>query len=164
IFAGLYYWWPKFFGRMLNERLGKLHFWLFFIGFHMTFMPQHFLGFWGMPRRVFTYLPGLGLETPNLISTIGAFIMASGVLVLLYNVVYSSIRGEKASADPWDGRTLEWTIPSPVPEYNFAHLPLRRGVEAFNHANLPAKRGLEPPGPLGKTKMPPRPIRPLMMA
>ena len=164
IFAGLYYWWPKFFGRMLNERLGKLHFWLFFIGFHMTFMPQHFLGFWGMPRRVFTYLPGLGLETPNLISTIGAFIMASGVLVLLYNVVYSSIRGEKASADPWDGRTLEWTIPSPVPEYNFAQLPLVKELDAFYHAKLAGKKGLEPAEPLGKIHMPSPTYLPLIMA
>ncbi|MGI6125972.1 MAG: cytochrome c oxidase subunit I [Planifilum sp.] len=163
IFAGMYYWWPKFFGRILNERLGKWHFWLFFIGFHLTFFPQHFLGFWGMPRRVYTYLPGLGLETFNLVSTIGAFFMAAGVLVLLYNVVVTSIRGEVAGADPWDGRTLEWTTPSPVPEYNFAQLPLVKEYDEFFSAKVSGRK-VEPAEPLGSIHMPSPSFLPLIIS
>ena len=131
IFSATYYWWPKMFGRLLNETLGKIHFWFFFIGFHMTFFIQHLLGLWGMQRRIFTYLPGQGFELPNLISTMGAYMMGIGVIVLGINIVLSFRKKPDASPDPWDGRTLEWATKAPVPEYNFARLPLIRGIDAL---------------------------------
>jgi cytochrome c oxidase subunit 1 len=155
ILAGTHYWWPKMFGRMLNETLGKITFWLFFIGFHLTFFIQHFLGLMGMPRRVFTYLPGQGLETGNLISSIGAFFMAAGVIVLLINIVVTAINGKKAEADAWGvGRTLEWAVSSPAPEYNFAQTPLVRGVDAYWLEKMEGKKGLTPAEPLGDIHMP----------
>lgn len=125
IFAGVYYWWPKMFGFLLNEVLGKWHFWLFTIGFHVTFFPMHLMGLNGMPRRVFTYLKSDGLGTLNLISTIGAFLMALAVMIFLWNIFWS-YRNEKRdlTGDPWEGRTLEWSIPSPPPLGNFIHRPL----------------------------------------
>lgn len=114
-FAAAYYWWPKIFGRLLNERLGKWHFWLFLIGFHMTFFVLHFAGLMGMPRRYFTYLEGYNLAAINLVSTIGSWIIAASVLIFITNVIYTSVRGPKAKADPWDGRTLEWAVPTPIP-------------------------------------------------
>ncbi len=120
IFAGVYYWWPKMFGFLLNEVLGKWHFWLFTIGFHVTFFPMHLMGLNGMPRRVFTYFERDGLGSLNLISTIGAFIMAAAVMIFLFNIYWSMRHGEKdTTGDPWDGRTLEWALPSPPPEGNF---------------------------------------------
>jgi cytochrome c oxidase subunit 1 len=164
LFAGLYYWWPKMFGKMLNETLGKINFWFFFIGFHLTFFPQHFLGLLGMPRRVFTYLPGQGLELGNLISSIGAFSMTVGTLVFLYNVVVTASRGEKAPADPWDGRTLEWSIPSPAPEYNFAQTPLVRGLDALWVEKMAGNKEMTPAEPLGDIHMPSPSILPLVMS
>jgi cytochrome c oxidase subunit 1/cytochrome c oxidase subunit I+III len=122
-FAGIYYWFPKMTGRMLSERWGKLHFWLFFAGFHLTFLVQHLLGFMGMPRRVYTYpdLPGWGLL--NLISTAGAFLTALAVLVFLWNVIISLRSGEKAGDNPWVAWTLEWATTSPPPPHNFDALP-----------------------------------------
>jgi cytochrome c oxidase subunit 1 len=124
IFGGLHYWHPKVFGRMLNDTLGKACFWLMLIGFNLTFFPMHFLGFEGQPRRTYTYPEGFGWETLNLVETIGAFVIALAVLVYIANVVYSTRRGPIAPADPWDARTLEWTTPSPPPEYNFAEVPV----------------------------------------
>ncbi len=125
--AGAYYWWPKMFGRVLNERLGKWHFWLMLIGFNVTFFPMHILGLNGMPRRVYTYPAGLGFETLNLLETIGAFILASSFAVFLYNI-YRTWRGPRnAPADPWNGATLEWSIPSPPQEWNFAEVPVVHG-------------------------------------
>jgi cytochrome c oxidase subunit 1 len=121
--AGGYYWWPKMFGRMLDETLGKVHFWLMLIGFNLTFFPMHFLGLNGMPRRVYTYAAGLGFETDNLIATIGAFTIASSFAVFLYNIWKTSRRPADAPADPWHGATLEWSIPSPPQHFNFAELP-----------------------------------------
>jgi cytochrome c oxidase subunit 1 len=123
-FGGLHYWHPKFFGRMLNERMGKTCFWLMVIGFNMTFFPMHFLGFEGQPRRTYTYPKGYGWESLNLLATIGAFIIALSVLVYLVNVIYTTRRGPIASSDPWDARTLEWSTSSPPPEYNFAEIPV----------------------------------------
>ncbi len=155
VFAATHYWWPKMFGKMLNETLGKVTFWLFLIGFHLTFFIQHFLGLMGMPRRVFTFLPNHGWEIGNLISSIGAAFMAAGVLVLLYNVVITSIKGENVSADAWgDGRTLEWAIASPPPEYNFAQLPLVRGLDAFWVEKMQGKKEMTPAEPLGDIHMP----------
>ncbi len=123
IFAGLYYWWPKFFGRMLDEKLGKLHFWLVFIGFNLAFMPQHLLGLEGMPRRIYTYSEGGSWEVYNLISTIGAFTMAVGMLVFVVNVVKTARSGQRAVNDPWLADTLEWYATSPPPPWNFERIP-----------------------------------------
>jgi len=123
LFGGLYYWWPKFSGRLLNEGLGKLHFWLFMIGFNLTFGPMHFVGVDGMPRRIYTYGPEMGWGTWNFVETIGAYMLGLGVLVFILNVILTMTKGERAGNDPWDGMTLEWTIPSPPPHYNFAVIP-----------------------------------------
>jgi len=123
LFAGAYYWWPKFTGKMLSDRLGKLHFWLMLIGFNLTFGPFHILGLQGMPRRIYRYPSGRGWDFWNLVATIGSFIIAFSVLVFIINVVKSR-RGPKVAEDPWDARTLEWSIPNPPPAYNFAEVPI----------------------------------------
>ncbi|MGO4496121.1 cytochrome c oxidase subunit I [Paenibacillus sp. 2RAB27] len=164
LFAGLYYWWPKMFGRMLSEGLGKLHFWLFFIGFHLTFFPQHFLGLMGMPRRVFTYQPGYDLEVGNLVSTVGAFLMGIGTLVFLINIITTARKPMTAPADPWDGRSLEWTIPSPAPEYNFKQTPLVRGLDAFWKEKMAGNKQMTPAEPIGSIHMPSASILPLVMS
>lgn len=119
IFSALFYWWPKMFGRMLDETLGKWTFWLFYIGFHMTFLIQHFLGLDGMPRRVYTYLPDQGWDMANLVSSIGAFLMGIASIILVINIVKTTLKDPDAPADPWNGRTLEWAVSSPSPVYNF---------------------------------------------
>ena len=123
IFAGLYYWWPKIFGRMLDERLGKAHFWLVFLGFNLTFFPQHMLGLLGMPRRIYTYQQHGLWQAYNLISSIGAGVMTIGILVFLFNVVRTSRKGVRAVNDPWLADTLEWYTTSPPPLQNFDTLP-----------------------------------------
>jgi cytochrome c oxidase subunit 1 len=123
VFAFFYYWYPKAFGRMLNKQLGLWHFWLFTIGFHLTFDPQHFAGFLGMPRRIYTYQPGRGWELWNLISSIGGIFQAAGVICFVINILRSAWKGEIAGDDPWDAWTLEWTTTSPPPDYNFETLP-----------------------------------------
>jgi cytochrome c oxidase subunit 1 len=123
IFAAFYYWYPKVTGRMLSERLGKLHFWLFVIGFHICFDVMHIPGLLGMPRRIYTYEPGRGWDTMNLIVTIGAFIQAIAVLVFVWNLIVSYWKGAEAGNDPWDAWTLEWSVSSPPPAYNFASIP-----------------------------------------
>ncbi|MQA99424.1 MAG: cytochrome c oxidase subunit I [Actinobacteria bacterium] len=133
LFGGLYYWWPKVFGRLLGERLGKLHFWLYFIGFNLTFGPMHIVGLQGQPRRIYTYPENMGWDLWNLVMTVGAFVIAVGTLVFIVNAVLSRKRGEEAVADPWDGRTLEWTTPSPPPEYNFSDVPLVTHRDDFWH-------------------------------
>jgi cytochrome c oxidase subunit 1 len=121
--AGAYYWLPKMTGRMLGEGLGKVHFWLMMIGFNLTFAPMHILGLNGMPRRVYTYPAGLGFEFWNLIETIGSLVLGLSQLVFVVNLI-KSLRGPRnAPADPWGGATLEWSIPSPPPEFNFAEIP-----------------------------------------
>jgi cytochrome c oxidase subunit 1 len=133
VFGGLHYWHPKIFGRMLNEPMGKLTFWLMVIGFNLTFFPMHFLGFEGQPRRTYTYPEGMGWDTLNLLSTIGGFVIALSVLVYLVNVIYTTRRGPVAGTDPWDARTLEWTTSSPPPEYNFLHTPVVSHRDEFWH-------------------------------
>jgi len=123
VFAFFYYWYPKAFGRMLDKKLGLWHFWLFTIGFHLTFDPQHFAGILGMPRRIYTYQPGRGWDLWNLISTIGAFVQAAGVICFTINLLWSAWKGKIAGDDPWDAWTLEWSTTSPPPEYNFEKLP-----------------------------------------
>ncbi|MGZ4174639.1 MAG: cytochrome c oxidase subunit I [Solirubrobacteraceae bacterium] len=129
IFCGLYYWFPKMTGRMLSEGLGKFSFWLMFIGFNMTFFVQHAMGLSGMPRRIYTYQPGLGWSTYNLISTIGSVILGLGVLVTIINVARSLKAGRIAGPDPWKGNTLEWFTSSPPPVNNFDEIPRVRSVE-----------------------------------
>jgi len=131
LLAGTYYWFPKMYGRLLDERLGSLHFWLTFIGMNLTFFPMHFVGLDGMPRRYFTYSAETGWGTWNLVITIGAFILGLAQVVLLVNVYKTMRQPATAPADPWDGRTLEWTIPSPPPAYNFAVIPTVRGRDAY---------------------------------
>ena len=123
LLAGIYYWFPKVTGRMLNDNLGKLHFWLVMFGSNLTFFPMHILGLVGMPRRVYTYSATSGFEAYNLLQTVGAFILAASFLIFLHNVFSSLRKGARAGKDPWDGRTLEWTIPSPPPHYNFVEIP-----------------------------------------
>jgi len=133
IFGGIYYWFPKMFGRMLNEKLGKTNFWLMVIGFNLTFFPMHFLGMEGEPRRTYTYPSGMGWGTLNLMATIGAFIIALSVLVFLVNVIFTLRRAELCEEDPWDARTLEWMTSSPPPEYNFAEIPIVEHRDEFWH-------------------------------
>jgi cytochrome c oxidase subunit I len=125
--AGAYYWWPKMFGRLLDERLGKLHFWLMFIGFNLTFFPMHILGLNGMPRRVYTYPEGLGFETLNRLETLGSLILGFSFFIMLINILKTSRQPRNAPADPWNGATLEWAIPSPPQEWNFAEIPTVHG-------------------------------------
>ena len=124
VFAGIYYWFPKALGKKLNEKIGKWHFWLFVIGFHLTFDPQHFAGFLGMPRRVYTYPAGRGWESWNLVSSIGAAIQVISFACFAWNIIYSMRKSNPpAGDDPWDAWTLEWLTTSPPPEYNFETLP-----------------------------------------
>ncbi len=127
IFAGTYYWFPKMAGRMLDERLGRAHFWLMVVGFNLTFFMQHFLGLIGMPRRVYTYPDVPGWGTLNMVSTVGAVVMGLSVLVFVANVVVSLRRGQPAGDNPWDAWTLEWATTSPPPPHNFDELPPIRG-------------------------------------
>ena len=125
--AGAYYWWPKMFGRLLDEKLGKVHFWLMLIGFNLTFFPMHLVGLNGMPRRTYTYPKELNFEALNQLETLGSFILGLGFLVFLINIIRTSRRPRNAPADPWNGATLEWSIPSPPPEWNFVEEPVVHG-------------------------------------
>jgi cytochrome c oxidase subunit 1 len=128
IFAGLYYWWPKVFGRLLGEGLGKTHFWLTFIGMNVAFFPMHFIGLLGMPRRIYTYGPELGLDTMNLFSTAGALLLGAAQLIFVFNVLRTRRHGAEAGNNPWGAATLEWAMSSPPPVYNFSVLPEVRSV------------------------------------
>lgn len=165
ILAGLHYWWPLMFGTKLNETLGKIEMAVFAIGFHMTFLIQHWLGLWGMPRRVFTYLDGQGLNVGNLVSTIGALLMAVGVIVLVINIIITVAKNDRVvDVDIWDGRTLEWSVAAPTPEYNFFQTPLVRGLDALqlekeeNNGEIPAA------GPVEDIHMPNNSIIPLILS
>jgi len=155
LLAGLYYWWPKITGRRLDERLGKLQFWLFFVGFNLTFFPQHYLGAIGMPRRIYTYAPEPGWAFWNLVSTVGAFVLGLSFLLLLVVAVASLRATATAGNDPWDGRTLEWRTSSPPPVENFAAVPPVHGRDTFwrekygdRHGRRPTPAPAPPPGPL----------------
>jgi len=142
VLSGLYYWFPKMSGRLLDERLGRVHFWLTVIGFNLTFFVQHFLGIMGMPRRVYTYpdLPGWGAL--NLASTVGAFVMGVSVLVFAANLVISFRRGKPAGDNPWDAWTLEWATTSPPPHLNFDRVPPVHGRRPlWDLAHPGGKRG-----------------------
>ena len=123
IFAGLYYWFPKITGRMMNERLGKMQFWLMFIGFNLTFLPMHILGLIGMPRRVYTYANNPGWGELNFLGTIGSFVISAAVGIFILNFLLSIRRGVIAGDDPWYGQTLEWATTSPPASYNFPVIP-----------------------------------------
>jgi cytochrome c oxidase subunit 1 len=140
VFAAFYYWYPKMTGRMLSETIGKWHFWVFLIGFHVTFDTMHFPGLLGMPRHIYTYQADRGWGTWNMVVTVGAFIQAIGALIFVYNLIWSYFNGEEAGPDPWDAWTLEWATPSPPPHYNFAVTPVvesRRPLWDLKHPEDP---------------------------
>jgi cytochrome c oxidase subunit I len=140
IFAAIYYWFPKATGRMLGDTLGRWHFWLFVIGFNLTFMPLHVAGVLGMPRRIYTYAADRGWELWNLVATLGVPIQASAILLFLINVVIALRGGKPAGNDPWDAWTLEWSTTSPPPAYNFDALPevkSRRPLWDLKHPSDP---------------------------
>lgn len=140
-FAGVYYWYPKMFGRMLNEKLGKWHFWLLFVGFWITFVPQYIVGLEGMPRRVATYPSNLGWGVLNQISTVGAFVIGASFIFLLVNLLTSWRNPVPAGNDPWGGQALEWFTTSPPPHHNFTQLPPIRSERPtwdYNHPDAPA--------------------------
>jgi cytochrome c oxidase subunit 1 len=141
LFAGIYYWWPKVFGRMLSETGGKLNFWLMLIGFNMTFGPMHILGLQGMPRRIQSYPASLGLSFWNMVSSIGAFVIAISVLVFLVNAIASFRKPKQMEADPWDARTLEWATSSPPPEYNFEEIPVVHSLDDLWHRKYAETEG-----------------------
>ncbi len=156
LFAGLYYWMPKITGRMLDEGLGKWQFWLMFIGFNLAFFPMHLLGFWGMARRIYTYLPGLGWDGLNLLSTTGAFILAAGALVFVLNSIRSRVSGPPAGDNPWAAGTLEWATSSPPQPYNFAVIPTVSSREPLWEEPDAIATGLEyRPGEDANLRMPP---------
>src|SRR5262249_32433628 len=141
VMAAIYYWFPKVTGRLLDERLGRWHFWLLFIGFNLTFGPMHIAGMIGMARPVYTYLPGRGWELWNQLSTLGVAFQAAGFLVLFWNAYVSLRRGAAAGDDPWDAWTLEWATTSPPAPYNFEVIPVvrsRRPLSGLKHPVHPA--------------------------
>ncbi len=146
VMGALYVWYPKMTGRLMSERLGRWNFWTVFVGFNLGFFPMHVTGLMGMPRRIYTYPDGLGWDTLNLVTTIGSFILAFGILLLLVNLAISLKSGAVAGDNPWDGPTLEWAMPSPPPPYNFPVIPTiasrhplweeRLGEIEFGHSKL----------------------------
>ncbi|GAA1613281.1 cytochrome c oxidase subunit I [Leucobacter chromiireducens] len=149
MFAGFYFWWPKWTGKMLDERLGKIHFWVLFIGFHMTFLVQHWLGVMAMPRRYYTYLPADGITWGNQLSTIGAMILGASMIPFLLNVYITSRRASKVTVnDPWGyGRSLEWATSCPPPRHNFTSIPRIRSESPAFDLNHPEVSGVEQPVP-----------------
>jgi cytochrome c oxidase subunit 1/cytochrome c oxidase subunit I+III len=123
VIGGIYVWFPKMTGKLMNERLGKWNFWIMFVGFNLAFFPMHWLGLAGMPRRIYTYPTGMGWDLPNMITSIGSFLFAIGILLFLINVFISARRGVRAGPNPWDGSSLEWFTPSPPPSFNFVVIP-----------------------------------------
>lgn len=165
LFGALFYWYPKMFGHKLNEAMGKLMFVIFYVGFHLTFFIQHFLGLMGMPRRVYTYLGDQGLDTFNYISTIGTFFMSAAVILLVINIIYSAFKGERVTvADPWDARTLEWSIPTPVPVYNFAQTPQVRSLDPLFYEKIHGDGTMKPAEPLQDIHMPNGSIIPIFIS
>jgi len=135
LFGAFYYWFPKMTGRMMSERLGAWNFWLFFVGFNLTFFPMHYLGLHGMPRRVYTYPADMGWNLLNLLATVGAVTIAVSVLLFIINAVRSYRHGALAGDNPWNAATLEWATSSPPAPYNFAHIPIVNSREPLWEAN-----------------------------
>jgi cytochrome c oxidase subunit 1 len=131
LLAGIHYWFPLIFGRKVSEAWGKFSFWAIFVGFNVTFFPMHFLGLNGMPRRTFTYDGNMGWNSANFIASVGAMILGIGMAVYFLVMLYTYFKGEKVGRDPWGARTLEWSIPNPPPEYNFAVIPTVHARDAF---------------------------------
>jgi cytochrome c oxidase subunit 1 len=144
LLGALVYWYPKITGRMMSDTLGKISFWMIFLGFQLAFFPMHISGLLGMPRRVYTYPAGLGLELPNLLSTIGALVVATAVGIFVINGITSLYRGAIAPANPWDAASLEWATSSPPAVYNFAHIPVVESSTPLwdNEGELPVVTGL----------------------
>ncbi|AQQ53826.1 cytochrome c oxidase subunit I [Planococcus lenghuensis] len=166
LLGGLHFYWPKMFGTMLSDKIGKITFTLFFIGFHLTFFIQHFLGLLGMPRRVYTYVGDQGWDLYNLISSVGAIFMALGVITLVINIIMTSVKNERVGNDPWgDGRTLEWAIPSPPPYYNFKQTPLVRSLDTYWLEKMEGNpEGMTYAEPIGDIHMPNNSIIPFIMS
>jgi cytochrome c oxidase subunit 1 len=134
LFGGIFYWWPKIFARQLNEPWGKVQFWIMLIGFNLAFGPMHILGLGGMIRREYTYPEGLGLTFWNQVSTVGAYLIALSILVFIVNAVATQLKAKGlANEDPWDARTLEWSISCPPPIYNFEEIPVVHSLDEFWH-------------------------------
>jgi len=164
LFSGFYYWFPKMSGRYMDERMGKVVFWLLLIGFNTTFFPMHIVGAWGMPRRTWTYAAGLGWELPNRIETIGAYTIALGVLIFVINIFQSMKNGKVAPANPWDGSTLEWLCASPPVVHNFDKTPTvysERPVWEKNHGPGP---GYSLPVEDEHIHLPPPSVKPIIAA
>jgi cytochrome c oxidase subunit 1/cytochrome c oxidase subunit I+III len=123
LLAGIYYWFPKVTGRMYHEGVGKLSFWMTFVGTLVTFFPMHIVGILGMPRRNYTYPPGLGWTFLNALETVGAYVLGAGLVLIVANLALSLVKGERVGNDPWGGDTLEWATTSPPPPYNYAVIP-----------------------------------------
>lgn len=168
LFSGIYFYWPKMFGYTLDETIGKVGWALMVLGINLTFFPMHFLGVQGMPRRYYTYDASVGLEVGNMLATIGSFILAFGVLVVLINMLKSFLNQKPAGGDPWDAATLEWSIPSPPDHYNFAKLPVVHSDRPFwdeKHENGPvvSQDKIAGPGP-HHVPMPPPSFWPILAA
>jgi cytochrome c oxidase subunit I len=131
LLAAIHYWFPKFFGKLVPEFWGKLSFWIVFVGFNVTFFPMHFLGLNGMPRRTWTYDANMGWNEGNFVATMGAYTLGIGIFTYFAVLIYTFFKGKPSGSDPWDGRTLEWSIPSPPPEYNFRVIPTVHARDAF---------------------------------
>ena len=143
--GAFYYWLPKITGRMLSERLGRWNFWVMFVGFNVGFFPMHIAGLLGMPRRIYTYPSGMGWDASNLISTLGAYLFAVGVLLFIVNFFWSLRNGETAGNNPWDAASLEWSVSSPPPQYNFAVIPTVRSRDPLweDRLGIPARSSLD---------------------
>ena len=170
IMAGVYYWFPKLTGRMLGEGLGKLNFWFLFIGMNLTFFPMHFAGLDGMPRRIYTYPSGYGWDLWNAVSSFGYLLLLVGFIFFVINVLRSVKGGKEAGHDPWDAPTLEWSIASPPPPYNFAQIPHVLGRDHYWIVKRQAQEaghpvtGPEPLAPRGSVHMPSPSYWPLVVA
>ena len=144
VVGGTYFWFPKFTGRMMSERLGRIAFWLMFVGFNLGFFPMHIAGLLGMPRRIYTYPADMGWNTLNLLTSIGSFVFALGIAVFLVDVVYSLKRGPRAGPNPWGAGTLEWSVSSPPPPYNFAVVPTIASRHPLWETQMPGEGGADP--------------------